>query len=90
MWTLAQDVGSGLDGLPQYGAIGILALAAILAVRVLFKMQVEAFNRERARSEKLEDELRKLNEDVRDKYVANLVNATQVMANFLERQGGSK
>jgi hypothetical protein len=86
VWLVAQDAGSGFSsGLVQYGAIGILAALCLFAVRILFRREIEAHDRERARREVAEEELRKLNTEIRDKYIATLINATQVLAEVTQR-----
>lgn len=55
--------------LVQYGAVGVVALLALLAVRVLFTKLTATIDRETERADRLEEELRKLNETVRVEYV---------------------
>ncbi len=79
----SQDVAGGLV---QYGAIGVLALSALFAVRVLFQREIRAHDLERARADRLEDELRKLNEHVAREVVPTLIRATGVIAKMLEER----
>jgi hypothetical protein len=74
MMLSAEDPVSGV--LIQYGAVGVIALLGILASRILFARLSQALDRETARADRLEDELRKLNETVRTEYVTTLA-ATQ-------------
>lgn len=67
----------------QYGAVGIIAIIALFAVRYLFKRETEAFDRERARADRLEQDLTKLNELVRDKYLTTLAEATRAIGDAL-------
>lgn len=67
----------------QYGAIGVIAVLALVAVRYLFKREAEAFDRERARADRLEAELAKLNDLVRTMYVTTLSDATRAIGDAL-------
>lgn len=60
----------------QYGAIGIIAGIALVAVRVLFKRETAAHDLDRARADRLEAELAKLNQLIREQYIATLGQAT--------------
>lgn len=77
IWA-ASDAATGI--LLQYGPGGVLALGALVAVRVLFARLTAALDRETVRADRLEEELRKLNETVRSEYVATIVNSSQVIA----------
>lgn len=66
--------------LAQYGAIGLIAILALAAVRVLFKREVDAHQQETARADRLEIELRKLNETVQQQYLTVLAQATSAMS----------
>ena len=79
------------DVLFQYGALGVLALVCLISVRVLFERlsrntekALEEIKRiyvnEKARADRLEEELRKLNETMRTDYVTVLQNASQAIA----------
>jgi hypothetical protein len=74
------------SGLVQYGAIGLLALIALLAVRVLFQREIRAHDLERARADRLEGELRKLNEHVAREVVPTLIRATGVIGKILDER----
>lgn len=63
----------------QYGAIGIIATLALIAVKVLFQYNIDALRRERERSDRLEEELRKLNELVRTDYVTTIAQASKAI-----------
>jgi hypothetical protein len=85
LWTIVgaptdptSDPVGGL--LIQYGAIGVLALMALAAVRVLFGRMAAALDRETARADRLEEELRKLNETIRTEYTATIARTTQAVA----------
>lgn len=68
----------------QYGALGVIALLALGAVRVLFQREVQALDLERKRADRLEEELRKLNSTVQERYVSTLTEATRAMSELLD------
>lgn len=67
------------DVLLQYGAIGVISLMCLMAVRVLFNKLAEALKREQERADRLESELLKLNETVRNEYVGTISDATRAI-----------
>lgn len=67
----------------QYGALGLLVLVATAAVKVLFDREVKAHEREQERADRLEVELRQLNELVRTQYLEKLATATQTIGEAL-------
>lgn len=67
----------------QYGALGAALLVAIAAVKVLFNREVEAHKREQERADRLEAELRQLNEQLRTQVVEKLATSTQVLGEVL-------
>lgn len=69
----------------QYGAIGAIALIALLAVRVLFKREIDAYEREKQRADRLEAELLKLNTAIQERYLVALNDATRAVADALNR-----
>lgn len=86
MLVEAADAVSAMDTstLIQYGALGIIAALALAAVRVLFQREVNAHDLERQRADRLEDELRKLNTTVQDRYIQTLSEATRVMGEVVD------
>ena len=73
-----------MDGiLLQYGALGVMTLGAIIVAKILFKNMQDAYEREKIRSDRLETELRQLNEVVRDQYIGTIAQATSAVANAL-------
>src|SRR5688500_4800273 len=68
----------------QYGALGVIAFLVLMAVRVLFQREVRALDHERERADRLEEELRKLNATIQERYVGTLADATRVMADVLD------
>jgi dihydrodipicolinate synthase/N-acetylneuraminate lyase len=67
----------------QYGAVGAIAIMALYAVRILFNRITEQAARDRDRADRLEDELRKLNDVVRTEYLGTLAKATEAIADAL-------
>ncbi len=67
----------------QYGALGLALLMAVTAVKILFSREVEAHKREQERADRLEAELRQLNELVRTQYLEKLGTATQTIGEAL-------
>lgn len=74
------------QSLLQYGALGVLALLAIVAVRVLFREQTKAHDRDRARADRLEEALHKQNELIQERLVVTLTRATEAIADFLDER----
>ncbi|HEX5525176.1 MAG TPA: hypothetical protein VFX53_17155 [Pedococcus sp.] len=75
----------------QYGAIGAILLGAIYAVRVLFQREVRAHDLERQRADRMEAEVRRLNDMIQDKIVPVLSEATKTISEVLQesrRKGG--
>lgn len=68
----------------QYSALGVIALLALGAVRVLFQRETKSLDLERARADRLEEELRKLNTAITERYVQTLTQATQAISEALE------
>lgn len=77
--------------LVQFGAVGVLALLGLIVARVLYtkltdnqseelRRLTDESARERARADRLEEELRRLNEVIRTDYVATIGRASQAMA----------
>ncbi len=85
MW-LAQSTGGTTEVFVQYGALGVIALLALIAVRVLFARVTATADLERARADRLEEELRKLNATIQEKYVSTLSEATRAIAAALATQ----
>lgn len=63
----------------QQGAIGVVALLALAAVKVMFARLSAEADGHKQRADRLEDELRKLNEAVRTEYV-RIIDATRALA----------
>jgi len=70
----------GTEVLLQYGAIGVFSIFAAVAVRVMFKSLQAAWDREKTRADRLENELRSLNEAIRTEYIGKLTQASQAIS----------
>lgn len=71
------------DILLQYGALGVMVIAAFIAVRVMYIRLQQAYDREKERSDRLEEELRHLNETIRKDYIETINQATRAVADAL-------
>lgn len=85
MW-LAQGTSGTTEVFVQYGALGVIALLALIAVRVLFARVTATADLERARADRLEEELRKLNATIQERYVSTLSEATRAISAALAHQ----
>lgn len=63
----------------QYGALGAISVMALFAVRVMFAKLQESYSREKERADRLEVELLKLNETVRNEYVTTINRSSQAI-----------
>ena len=77
LWLAQGDPASVLL---QYGAVGALAVVALGAVAVLFRQLLVAYQREQTRADKLEEEVRRLNEDVREQVMPALTRSTEAVS----------
>jgi hypothetical protein len=83
----AQVTPTGVESeLIQLGAVGVVAALALLAVRVLFARVTATADLERARADRLEEELRKLNADIQERYLTTLSEATRAISAALAEQ----
>jgi hypothetical protein len=80
---LAQGTGA-TEVLLQYGGLGCIALMALGAVKVLFQRETKSLDLERQRADRLEEELRRLNESIHEKYVPTLERATTAIVTALD------
>lgn len=83
-WVAQAAAGLDTNTLVQYGALGVIAGLALAAVRVLFQREVNAHDLERQRADRLEEELRKLNSMIQDRYITTLADASKVMGEVLD------
>jgi hypothetical protein len=67
----------------QYGAIGAIALLALIAVKVMFDRLNEEAAYHKQRADRYEIELRQLNETVRTEYLGTLAKATEAISDAL-------
>jgi len=72
--------------LAQYGALGVMVIAAGVAVRVLFQRTTDAYNRERERADRMEQEVQRLNSLIQEKMLPILHEATRAISEALEQQ----
>ncbi len=68
----------------QYGAIGVIAVMALAAVRVLFSREVKSHEADSARADRAEAALSQLNEAVRAQYISTLTQATSAITDTLQ------
>lgn len=68
----------------QYGALGALTLISLGAVRVLFKRETQTLDLERAARQRLEEEVKRLNNDIHTQYVPALTAATSAIAQAIK------
>lgn len=89
--VLLAQAAAGADVLYQYGAIGVILVGAILAVRILFNEKVKAHDLDRARADRMEAEVSRLNSLIQEKMLPVLSEATKVMSEALyeSRRKGS-
>jgi hypothetical protein len=66
--------------LVQYGALGVITCLALLAVRAMFNSLQATYDREKTRADRLEDELRTLNETIRGEYIGTITRASQAIS----------
>jgi hypothetical protein len=82
--TTGTDNGIDLSQpLVQYGAVGVLATAAMFWAWTLYKQAQDNMKRERDRADRLEAEIAKLNADIHGKYIPVLTRVTDVLQDFL-------
>lgn len=74
-----------INGVVSYGGLGMLAAGSIAAVKILFARETAALDRERARADRLEEEVRLLNRSIHEQYLPTLTRATEVMSQVLAR-----
>lgn len=67
----------------QYGALGVFAFLSAIAVGVLFKHHNETLARERARADKLSEELSELRDKIQDRYLVTLEQASSAIREAL-------
>lgn len=83
--TLLADNPDSLSNIASYGGLGILAMGAVAAVKVLFGRETAALDRERARADRLEEEVRLLNRNIHEQYLPTLTKATEAISAALAK-----
>lgn len=63
----------------QYGALGVMTLICIIAVKILFARLNEAYSREQERADRLEAELKSLNDVIRNDYLGTIAKASDAI-----------
>jgi hypothetical protein len=84
-----ETAGSGAEAYLQYGAMGLLALLAVIAVRVLFLQNRQFTERETARADRNEEALRELNRSVQEKIIPaalEMVTTTKTLIDLIAQQ----
>lgn len=93
LW-LAQAGVDPTSSLVQFGALGILAALAIVAVRVLFKQMetthADVLKRERERADRYEQALDALNKDVREQVMPALTRSTEAVNEAIRLVRGNR
>lgn len=81
--------GSGVDPsvLLQYGAVGFVAVAGLYGTVTLFNRLIAALERERTRADRLELELRTLNQTTQELMMGALRDATSAVSEALDVVG---
>lgn len=79
MLAQAPQVEPIVNSLPQYGAIGILALVGLVGVWIMWKRIDRMYEAERQRADRLEAELISLNKLISGELSGHLVRATEAM-----------
>ena len=93
-WLADTSSAPSLDPLWQYGAIGLMLGCAIVGIRILYRRETDAHDADRARAEKAEQEVTRLNELIRVQYVERLDEAQKALQeavtalNRARRRGG--
>lgn len=70
----------------QYGALGVMVLAAGAIIRVLFQRETAAHERERDRADRMEAEVQRLNSVIQDRMLPILHEATQAISEALHQE----
>ncbi len=70
----------------QYGALGVMVLGSIVAIRILFQRETTAFERERERADRMEAEVSRLNNLMQEKMLPILHEATKAISEALHEQ----
>jgi hypothetical protein len=74
------------DVLLQYGALGVMVVAAGAIIRVLFQRETAAYEREKDRADRMEAEVSRLNAVIQDRMLPILHDATQAISEALHQE----
>lgn len=74
------------DVLLQYGALGVMVIAAGAIIRVLFQRETAAYEREKERADRMEAEVQRLNGLIQDRMLPILHDATQAISEALHQE----
>lgn len=72
--------------LAQYGALGVMVIAAFVAVRILFRRETDAHQRALERADRMEAEVKRLNDVIQDRMLPILNEATKAIGEALALQ----
>jgi hypothetical protein len=72
--------------LAQYGALGVVLMFAGVAIRILFQRETAAHERERERADRLEAEIKRLNDLIVSRMLPTLHEATKTISDALAEQ----
>jgi hypothetical protein len=81
----ADPATDGASLLLAYGPLGVFAVLAIVAFRVIWKRLIELHAREMARADAAETAIRELQAKVIESYVPNVVRFVDAVADVLEQ-----
>jgi len=74
------------DVLLQYGALGVMVIAAGAIIRVLFQRETAAYEREKERADRMEAEVSRLNAVIQERMLPILHDATQAISEALHEE----
>lgn len=74
------------DILVQYGALGVMVVAAGAIIRVLFQRETAAHEREKERADRMEAEVQRLNQVIQERMLPILHDATQAISEALHQE----
>lgn len=72
--------------LAQYGALGVVLMFAGVAIRILFQRETAAHERERERADRMEAEIKRLNDLIVSRMLPTLHEATKTISEALQEQ----
>jgi hypothetical protein len=73
------DVTPAPDPLLQYGLLGLITAAALAGLRILYKRETDAHDADKARADRLEKEVERLNTVIQEQYVKALNDANEAL-----------